>query len=69
MKKYIFAGLMAATCTFPAFAADSKFIAASPDAPVHRRTLLLTIAALMLVSASPMRLPKKPEPATPPSEH
>jgi hypothetical protein len=50
MKKYVYAGLLAATLAAtlasPAFA-QTPFVAASPDEPLHRRTI--AICAVLLV--------------------
>jgi hypothetical protein len=44
MKKYLYAGLLAACLATPAFAANHKLTASSPDEPLHRRTIVLCMA-------------------------
>ena len=60
MKKYVFAGLLAATLFSPAFA-QSKFVAESPSEPLHRRSVVLCALALVAVHAcaSRRKLPGK----------
>lgn len=46
MKKYLYAGLLAATLCAPALA-QNKFVATAPDEPLHRRTIVLCVAVLI----------------------
>ncbi|NYE63472.1 hypothetical protein FHW58_004702 [Duganella sp. 1224] len=47
MKKYLTAGLLAACLTAPAFAANNKFVAQSPEEPLHRRAIVLCMAVMI----------------------
>lgn len=51
MKKYLYAGILSACLAAPALAAASKFVPASPDEPLHRRTVLLCMAVVVVVQA------------------
>ncbi|MYM72529.1 hypothetical protein GTP56_10000 [Duganella sp. FT134W] len=51
MKKTLYAGLLAACLSAPAFAASNKFVAQTPDEPIHRRAVLLCVAVLMGLQA------------------
>lgn len=44
MKNRLVAGLLAACLITPAFASNSKLVAKAPDEPLHRRTIVLTMA-------------------------
>ena len=55
MKKYLFAGLLAATLSAPAFA-QSKFIRESPEQPLHRRTVVASMALLVVLGLAKPRL-------------
>lgn len=46
MKKYLYAALLSATLAAPAFATN-KFIARTPDEPLHRRAVLLCMAVVV----------------------
>lgn len=48
MKKYVYAGLLAATLFSPAFA-QSKFVAQSPEDPLHRRSIVACAALLVII--------------------
>ena len=48
MKKYLFAGLLAATLFTPAFA-QSKFVADSPADPLHRRVVVASMLLLVVL--------------------
>ena len=60
MKKYLFAGLLAATLFSPAFA-QSKFAAESPEQPVHRRTVAAAMVLLVVLGLvrQPLTRPSK----------
>lgn len=59
MKKTLYAGLLAACLSAPAFAASNKFVAQTPDEPMHRRAVLLCMA--VMVGLQSLRyLPKLP---------
>ncbi|MRW87027.1 hypothetical protein GJ698_23440 [Pseudoduganella sp. FT26W] len=47
MKKYLYAGVLAACLSAPVFAANSKFVAQSPEEPLHKRSVLLCMAVLV----------------------
>ena len=47
MKKYLYAGLLTACLTAPAFAANSKAAPRTPEEPLHRRTIALCVAMLV----------------------
>jgi hypothetical protein len=47
MKKYLYAGVLAACLSTPVFAATSKFVAQSPEEPLHKRSVLLCMAVLV----------------------
>ena len=47
MKKYLYAGALAACLCAPVFAANSKFVAQSPEEPLHKRSVLLCMAVLV----------------------
>ncbi|USX15073.1 hypothetical protein NHH88_04540 [Oxalobacteraceae bacterium OTU3CAMAD1] len=61
MKKYLFAGLLATTLFTPAFA-QSKFVAESPEQPIHRRTVVASMALLVVLGLAKPRLAR---PSTP----
>ncbi|MYN29594.1 hypothetical protein [Duganella levis] len=59
MKKTLYASLLAACLSAPAFAASNKFVAQTPDEPMHRRAVLLCMA--VMVGLQSLRyLPKLP---------
>lgn len=58
MKKYVYAGLLAATLFSPAFA-QSKFVAQSPEDPLHRRSIV-ACAVLLVIIHSYARLGSMP---------
>ncbi|MRW93779.1 hypothetical protein GJ699_27665 [Duganella sp. FT80W] len=66
MKKYFFAGAIAACLAGSAVAADSKFLAKSPEQPVHHRAILLCVGVLLVLQAlkHPPILPNRRHPAT-----
>ncbi|MRX08113.1 hypothetical protein GJ697_09740 [Pseudoduganella sp. FT25W] len=47
MKKYLLAGALAACLSAPVFAANNKFVAQSPEEPLHKRSVLLCMAVLV----------------------
>jgi formate-dependent nitrite reductase membrane component NrfD len=47
MKKYLYAGVLTACLSVPAFAANNQ----SPEEPVHRRSILLCMAAVLGLQA------------------
>lgn len=51
MKKYLYAGLLAACMAVPAYAANNKFVTESPEQPLHRRAILLGIVAMLALQA------------------
>jgi hypothetical protein len=54
MKKHLFAGLLAATLFTPAFA-QSKYVAESPEQPLHRRTIVASMALLVVLGLAKAR--------------
>jgi hypothetical protein len=56
MKKYLYAGLLAACLTLPAVAAPAKLSTQSPDEPVHRRAIVLCIAVFVGLHAYQRRM-------------
>ena len=54
MKKYLYAGLLATTLCAPVFA-QNKFVAASPEDPLHRRSVALCIVVLVGLRAFSLR--------------
>ena len=44
MKNRLVAGLLATCLISPAFAANSKLVAKAPEEPLHRSTIVLTMA-------------------------
>jgi hypothetical protein len=62
MKKYLYAGALAACLASPAFAANNKLAAKSPDEPLHRRTVVICVVLLVGLSACKRRL-RRDEPA------
>jgi len=60
MKKYLLAGLLAATLIAPAFA-QSKLAAESPEQPVHRRTIAAAMISLVVLGLArqPLTRPSK----------
>lgn len=59
MKKMLYAGLLAACLSAPAFAASNKFVAQTPDEPMHRRAVLLCMAVIVGLQ-SLRHMPKLP---------
>jgi len=55
MKQYLFAGLLASTLFSPAFA-QGKFVAESPEQPVHSRTVVASMALLVVLGLAKPRL-------------
>lgn len=51
MKKYLYAGIIAACLSAPAFAGTNKFLAQSPEEPLHRRSVLLCIGVMLCLHA------------------
>lgn len=47
MKKTLYAGLLAACLSAPAFATSNKFVVQTPDEPMHRRAVLLCMAVMV----------------------
>ena len=60
MKKHLTAAALMACLTLPAFAAN-KFVAASPEEPLHRRAIVLCVVVLVALQAW------KHRPALPPA--
>ncbi|MET0264031.1 MAG: hypothetical protein ABW202_00315 [Duganella sp.] len=60
MKKYLCTGLLAIALCSPALA-QNKFVAATPDEPLHYRSILLCVAVLIGLQAYARRsiLPRK----------
>ncbi|SEO51128.1 hypothetical protein SAMN05428959_10934 [Duganella sp. CF517] len=55
MKKYLFAGLLATTLLSPAFA-QGKYAAESPEQPLPRRTVVASMALLIVLGLAKRRL-------------
>lgn len=56
MKKYLYAGLLAATLSLPALA-QSKFVPESPEHPIHLRAVIAGMALLIVLGlAKPRRV-------------
>lgn len=51
MKTYLYAGALLACLALPAFAADSKLRAHSPEEPMHRRSILLCVGIVLGLQA------------------
>ena len=64
MKKYLFAGLLATTLFTPAYG-QSKYVAESPEQPVHRGTVVASMALLVVLGLARPRVARP----TSPSKH
>ena len=62
MKKYLLAALLATSLFIPAFA-QSKFVAESPEHPVHRRTVVASMAVLVVLGLARPRLTRPTGPS------
>jgi hypothetical protein len=67
MKKYLYAGVVAASLSAPVFAAAPQLTPQSPEEPLHRRTVLVCMAVLIGLQylrhlpSLPVRRPAKTE--------